>query len=147
MDKRNKKLQNKKEKNGRLHSFVVHHWIRFSPLHQGTPSDFFVKIEVMIHLYGVLYICRPKWCSCLFHLQLVYQLQYNKSSIYLWHIEHVDFYTARSAMFLTLSSTFLRSRRCCKISWRRSNPLSPFLNELIQCFRNSLSASSTCSLS
>ncbi|WVZ24216.1 hypothetical protein V8G54_002760 [Vigna mungo] len=50
-------------------------------------------------------------------------------------------------MFLTLSSTFLRSRRCCRISWRRFNPLSPFLKELIQCFRNSLSASSTCSLS
>lgn len=53
--------------------------IGFSPLHQGNPTNlFFVKIEVM-HLVSSI-ICRPQWCSCMLHLQLVDQLQCNKST-------------------------------------------------------------------
>lgn len=66
-----KKQENEKKKRKRKADFIfaVHHCIKqsipgFFPLHQGTPTEYMLKLKWCI---GVLYLCRPYqwWCSCM----------------------------------------------------------------------------------
>lgn len=136
MDKRNKEKEKNKDmkEKGRLQFCVVHHHCikqtipGFSPLPQGTPTDFLLTLKWCIgvlsiyvdHTSGTHVVC--------FDLQLVDQLQYNKSAFikdlninHKWYAKwqnkgKIISDRARSALYLLSLSQMSMDLLHCKIS-------------------------------